>query len=254
MKYVLIAIVLLCHNSAAAAVPGTAADRVTYVAVASNFSAAAREITALFTQTTGHRVKLSFGSTGKLFTQVSHGAPFQVLLAADAERPQRLEIEGLAVAGTRFTYALGQLALYSTNPQLIDDSPAALSRANISRVAIANPQTAPYGAAAVEVMQALGVFGSLQPRLVRGENIAQTFQFVATGNAQLGFIALAQLNPDLRGSWWLVPADLHSPIRQQAVLLKNGADSVAAQSFLAFMQQPAATHIMRAYGYRLETP
>lgn len=244
MKMLTLVLLLLCNSSRA---------DLCYVAVAANFSAPAREITKLFKQASGHQVKLSFGSTGKLFTQISQGAPFQVFLAADSARPERLEAEGQTVAGSRFTYALGQLALYSADPNMIDGTPAVLTRPDLTRVAIANPTTAPYGAASIEVMQALKVYGSLRDKLVRGENIAQAWQFVATGNAPLGFVAVAQLNPDLGGSWWLVPDTLHSPIRQQAVLLRQGEGSTAAQAFYRFLKQPPAGNIIRAYGYRLES-
>lgn len=243
MKYLVVMLALFCQNASA---------EVAYVAVASNFSAPARDIAARFTAATGYHTKLSFGSTGKLYAQISQGAPFQVLLAADAQRPQRLESEGLAVANSRFTYALGQLALYSARPGTIDESAGALFDPGIQRLAIANPDTAPYGAAAVEVMKNLGVYGQLQGKLVRGENIAQTWQFVATGNARLGFVSLAQLRPGLGGSWWLVPGELHQPIRQQAILLKKGETSRAARSFHTFMRQQPAQDIMRSYGYRVE--
>lgn len=223
-----------------------------HVAVASNFTRVAQKLSTEFTAQTGHRALLSFGSTGKLYTQIIHGAPFQVFLAADADRPLKLEQEGRIAAGSRFTYALGHLALYSRDPGRVDDSPAALAGTDSKRVAIANPATAPYGAAAVEVLKALKLYERLRPRLVLGENIAQAFHFTATGNAALGLIAQAQLRPGLGGSWWLVPPQLHSPIRQQAVRLKKGSDSPAARAFMLFLRQATAQKIILAHGYGTE--
>lgn len=219
------------------------------VAVAANFTAAAQDIGAAFTEATGHTVTFSFGSTGKLYAQIAHGAPFEAFLAADAARPEKAEAEGLGVPGTRFTYALGRIVLYSTDPDLVDPEGQVLRDEAVSRVAIANPVTAPYGAAAVEAMTALGVYESLTPKLVQGDTIAQAHQFVVTGNAPLGFVALSQVVDDDSGSTWLVPADLYSPIRQDAILLKTGADNPVARAFLDFLKGSEAAAIMTAYGY-----
>lgn len=223
------------------------------IAVAANFTAAAREIAAAFAQETGHTALLSFGSTGKLYAQIAHGAPFEVLLAADEARPARAEAEGLAVPGSRFTYAVGRLVLYSPDPARLD--PAGGVRAALltgGKLAIANPKTAPYGAAAVQTLQALGLYQQVRPRLVLGENIAQAHQFVLTGNAPLGFVALSQVIGAQGGSRWLVPASLHAPIRQDAVLLQRGAGSQAARVFLDYLRGERAGAILRRYGYGSE--
>ncbi|WP_299440022.1 molybdate ABC transporter substrate-binding protein [uncultured Rhodospira sp.] len=224
----------------------------TLVAVAANFTATANEIGAAFTQATGHTATFSFGSTGKLYAQIAHGAPFEVFLAADAARPEKAEAEGLGVAGTRVTYALGRIVLYSTDPELVDDDGQVLETDAFDHLAIANPVTAPYGAAAVEAMDALGVRESLADKIVQGDNIAQTLQFVTTGNAELGVVALSQVVGDESGSKWLVPADLYSPIRQDAILLNTGADNPVAAAFLDFLQGPEATAIKERYGYGTE--
>lgn len=218
------------------------------VAVAANFTEAATEIAAAFQAATGHRALLSFGSTGQLFTQITQNAPFDVFLAADSARPARAVKEGLAVAGTNFTYAIGKLVLWSADPSLVTDE-TVLSSDGFTRIALANPETAPYGAAAVEVMRNLGVHDLLEPKFVRGNSIAQTYQFVATGNAELGFVALSQLAGRTEGSAWIVPDDLYAPIRQDAVLLNNGAGNPAAQAFVGFLKGPEAAAIIARYGY-----
>ncbi|WP_242521758.1 molybdate ABC transporter substrate-binding protein [Motiliproteus sp. SC1-56] len=224
------------------ALAGQAAE--TRVAVASNFTTTAKALAADFERRTGHRVRISFGSTGKLYTQIYNGAPFDVFLAADAARPARAEREGLAVPGTRFTYARGKLALWST-----DDAPEQrLRQGAYQRLAIANPKTAPYGAAATRLLEQLGL-AALRDRLVMGENIAQTYQFVATGNADLGLIAVSQLDRARPGHHWLVPESLYPPIPQQAVLLKQGERSRAARAFLDYLDQPPAQAIIAGYGY-----
>ncbi len=233
-----------------AAVPARAGE--TLVAVAANFTAAARDIGAAFSEATGHEAVFSFGSTGKLYTQIAHGAPFEVFLAADAARPARAEAEGLGVPGTRFTYALGRIVLYSADPDLVDANATVLETGDFDRLAIANPATAPYGAAAVEAITALGQLDALAPKIVRGDSIAQTHQFIMTGNAALGFVALSQVAGHDQGSRWLVPTDLYAPIRQDAILLQRGADNTAARDFLAFLKGPAATAIMARYGYGTE--
>ncbi|WP_138471283.1 molybdate ABC transporter substrate-binding protein [Poseidonocella sp. HB161398] len=229
---------------------GTAASAAeTTVAVAANFTAAAEEIGAAFTAETGHEVTYSFGSTGQLFTQISQGAPFDVFLAADQVRPEKAEAEGYAAAGTRFTYATGKLVLWSATPGLVDGGPDVLAGDAVAHVAIANPLTAPYGAAAVEVIAAAGLEDALAPKLVEGKSITQTYQFAMTGNAEAGFVALSQLAGQDDGSSWLVPDDLYTPIRQDAVLLAQGAGNEAAEAYLAFLKGPAAQAIIEAYGY-----
>ncbi|MFC3229360.1 molybdate ABC transporter substrate-binding protein [Marinibaculum pumilum] len=218
------------------------------VAVAANFTAAAQEIAAAFAAAGGGRVRLSFGSTGQLYGQIVQGAPFDVFLAADAERPARALAEGLAVPGSGFTYAVGRLALWSRDPGLVR-GPETLAAAGVGPLAIANPETAPYGVAAVAVLRALGRFDALAPQLVRGSNIAQAYQFVASGNAALGFVALSQIAGQDAGSRWLVPADLHPAIRQDAVLLQRGRDNPTAAAFLAFLKGPEASSIIARYGY-----
>jgi molybdate transport system substrate-binding protein len=222
----------------------------TLVAVAANFTAAAQEIGAAFTEATGHDVRFSFGSTGKLYAQISHGAPFDAFLAADAARPEKAEAEGLAVPGSRFTYALGRIVLFSADPDLVDKAGAVLKDPEaFDKLAIANPVTAPYGAAAVEALTALAVHDAITPKLVQGDSIAQTLQFVTTGNAQLGFVALSQVAGHDDGSRWLVPQDLYAPIRQDAVLLTPGTDNAAALAFLDFLRGPNAAAVMDRYGY-----
>jgi molybdate transport system substrate-binding protein len=218
------------------------------IAVAANFVEAARDIARAFELESGYRVLLSFGSTGQLYTQISQAAPFEVFLAADRERPALAVREGLALPGSRFTYASGRLVLYSRDPQLVSGE-TGLRTASFTRLAIANPATAPYGAAALDVLRRLGVYETLAGRLVRGNNIAQAYQFVATGNAELGFVAQSQVARVQGGSRWLVPAHLHPPLAQDAVLLARGRDNPAAAAFLAYLRTPAATAVMRRYGY-----
>lgn len=221
----------------------------TQVAVAANFAEPAKAIAAAFEKATGHRAVLAFGASGAFYTQISHGAPFEVFLSADAERPVRADRDGLAVSGTRFTYAIGRLVLYSTTPGTVDASGTVLKKGNVDRIAIADPATAPYGAAAVETMRSLGVYDRLRSRIVTGSSIAQAYQFTSTGAAQLGFVALSQVIAIPGGSRWIVPAKLHAPIDQQAVLLKTGAQSTAAKAFLAFLKGRTALAIIRRYGY-----
>jgi molybdate transport system substrate-binding protein len=220
----------------------------TNVAVAANFTDAATEIAQAFEEKTGHEAILSFGSTGQLYTQITQDAPFEVFLAADDERPRKAEDEGLAVPGSRFTYAIGKIVLWSKDPDLVHGE-ATLKRGDFTKIAIANPTAAPYGAAAVQAMQALGVYDRLEPKIVQGNNIAQTYQFVETANAELGFVAASQVVSANEGSRWEVPADLYEPIRQDAVLLENGADSEAAKAFVEFLRGPEAAPIIAKYGY-----
>ncbi|MEW6118909.1 MAG: molybdate ABC transporter substrate-binding protein [Pseudomonadota bacterium] len=223
------------------------------VAVAANFTAPMQKIAADFEQATGHRARLAFGATGKFYAQIKNGAPFEVLLAADDDTPARLEKEGLAVAGSRFTYSIGQLALWSARPGYVDGKGEVLKQGAFDHLALANPRLAPYGGAAVETMNKLGVLSALQPKFVQGENIAQTFQFVSTGNAELGFVALSQVVEDgklKRGSAWVVPAGLHAPIRQDAVILVRGKANPAALALMKYLKEDRARAIIRAYGYQ----
>lgn len=218
------------------------------VAVAANFTGAAREIGTLFQRATGHRAVFSFASTGQLYTQIAQGAPFEVFLAADRARPERAVAEGFAVAGSRATYATGRIVLFSRDGALVEGA-ATLKRGNFTRIAIANPATAPYGAAAVQAMKALGVYEALAARIVQGNNVAQAYQFVETGNAELGFVALAQVVRHGGGSRWVVPLRLHGVIAQDVVLLKRGADNAAARAFIAFLKGPEARAVKEKYGY-----
>ncbi len=224
------------------------------VAVAANFTAPMQKIAQAFEQDTGHKAVLSFGATGAFYAQIRNGAPFQVLLAADDDTPAKIEREGMGVAGSRFTYATGKLVLWSRQPALVDDKGAILRSGRFERIAVANPKLAPYGVAAIETMTRMGVLAEVQPKIVQGDNIAQTYQFIATGNAQLGFVALSQVISDGRisqGSAWIVPGNLHAPIRQDAVLLTTGKDNPAAAALLSFLKGEKARAVIRSYGYEL---
>jgi molybdate transport system substrate-binding protein len=242
--------VLAALLAGAPARPAVAAE--VQVAVASNFSAPMRQIAQAFERDTGHRALLAFGATGALYAQIRNGAPFDLLLAADAATPARLEAEGLARGGSRFTYAVGRLVLWSAQPGLVDGRGAVLKSDRVGRVAIANPKLAPYGAAAVQAMDRLGVADALRAKLVQGENIAQAHQFVASGNATLGFVALAQVFADGRlsgGSGWIVPADLHDPIRQDAVWLARAQGNPAGAELMRYLRGDAARAIIARFGY-----
>ena len=224
------------------------------VAVAANFTAPMQKIAQAFEKETGHKALLSFGSTGNFYAQIRHGAPFHVLLAADDATPSQLEKEGLGLAGSRFTYAVGKLVLWSKQAGVVDAQGQILRSGKIQRLAVANPKLAPYGAAAVETMTQLGVLQALQPKWVQGDNIAQTYQFVATENAPLGFVALSQVMVDgklVAGSAWTVPAHLHAPIRQDALLLRPGKDNPAALALLQFLRSEPARATIRSFGYDL---
>ena len=224
------------------------------VAVASNFSVPMQKLAQAFEQETGHKALLSFGSTGNLYAQIRNGAPYQVLLAADDATPRKLEAEGLGVAGSRFTYAIGTLVLWSKQPGLVDEKGDVLRSGKFERIAMANPKLAPYGAAAVETLTQMGVLQAVRPKVAQGENISQTYQFVATQNAQLGFVALSQVMVDGRvsqGSAWVVPAHLHSPIRQDAILLVKGRDAPAAAALMRFLRSERARALIRTFGYAL---
>jgi len=233
----------------ALAPPGLAWDRQEVrVAVAANFTEPVKEIGAMFEQASGDKLVLSFGATGQFYAQISQGAPFDVLLAADKATPDRAISEGHARAGSAYTYAVGKLVLFSKSGELVKGE-ATLKEARFANIAIANPLTAPYGVAAVETLRALGVYDAIQPKIVRGNNIAQTFQFIETGNAELGFIALSQVIFVPGGSRWIVPATLHTPIAQDAVLLRAGENNTAAKAFLAFLKGPEARAVIEKYGY-----
>jgi molybdate transport system substrate-binding protein len=222
----------------------------TNIAVAANFTDAATEIARAFKAKTGHEAILSFGSTGQFYTQITQDAPFEVFLAADDERPTKAVEEGFAVPGSQFTYAIGKLVLWSKDANLVQGA-ATLKSGDFTKISIANPEAAPYGAAAVQAMKGLGVYDRLAPKIVQGNNISQAFQFVQTGNAELGFVALAQVIDHQEGSRWEVTDDLYDPIKQDAVLLKKGADSEAAKAFLEFLQGPEAEAIIARFGYGL---
>ncbi len=223
-------------------------------AVAANFTAPMQQIVAEFQKETGHTVKLSFGSSGKFYSQIKEGAPFDVFLAADVKNPKLLEDEGAAVAGSRFVYALGKLVLWSAQPGYVDDKGAVLRKGTYNKLAYADPKLAPYGLAAKETLDELGLWNVVQPKLVTGESIAQTWQFAATGNAELAFVALSQITRDgkvAEGSYWLVPAHLYNPIRQGAVLLTKARDNEAAKALLAYLKGDKAKAIITTFGYEL---
>jgi molybdate transport system substrate-binding protein len=228
--------------------PGTALAGEARIAVAANFTAAAKGIGVLFAKATGHKTVFSFGSTGQLYTQITQGAPFDVFLAADQARPQKAVTEGFAVSDSQFTYATGRIVLYSRDKGLVRGE-ATLSAGKFTRLAIANPTTAPYGAAAVEALKALGVYDAVRGRIVQGNNIAQTFQFVDSGNAEVGFVALSQLAGNFGGSKWIVPQNLYSVIAQDAVLLERGKTNDAALAFLGFLKGPQARAVKERFGY-----
>ena len=229
-----------------AALPARAGS--VHVAVAANFTQAVQEIAGAFKAASGHDAVLSFGASGALYAQITQGAPYEVLLSADEERPLQAVVAGLALGETRFTYAVGRLALWSRDGRAAQGE-AALRAGGSGKIAIANPASAPYGGAAIQALKALKLYDDLSPRLVQGASIAQTFQFAETGNAELAFVALAQVIGRGDGSRWLVPASLHRPILQDAVLLKTGAANEAALAFLAFLRGPQARAIIERYGY-----
>jgi molybdate transport system substrate-binding protein len=225
------------------------------VAVAANFAPTLEKIAAGFSAATGHRLKISAGATGKFHSQIVAGAPFEVLIAADDETPKKLVGEAHAVAGTHFTYAIGKLVLWSAKPDFVDNQGAVLASGKFAHLAIADPKVAPYGAAALQVIKARGLSETLTPKLVTGQSIAQAFQFIGTGNAELGFVALSQVavpGKPVVGSYWLVPQELYGEIRQDAVLLKPGADNTAAKALLAYLKSPAAQEVIRSFGYGID--
>ncbi len=226
----------------------------TQVAVAANFTAPMNAIAAEFARDTGHQAKLAFGSSGKFYAQIRNGAPFQVFLSADDETPARLEKEGFSQPGSRFTYAIGTLVLWSAKPGYVDAKAEVLKKNQFNKLALANPKLAPYGKAAVEVLTGMGLLDALTPKFVQGENIAQTWQFASTGNAELGFVALSQVMKDGKigsGSAWIVPGKLHTPIRQDAVILTAGQGNAAALALTKYLKSPKAQAIIQSYGYDL---
>jgi len=236
----------------AAAFGSTAFADEVQVAVAANFTAPMQKIAPAFEKATGHKVVASYGATGKFYAQIKNGAPFEILLAADDETPTRLGKEG-AVAASQFTYAIGKLVLWSAKPAIVDANGEVLKKAGFDHIAVANPKLAPYGVAAMETLKALGVQDALQPKIVMAENIAQTYQFVSTGNAILGFVALSQVLKDgkIEGSAWVVPAKLYSPIRQDAIILEKGKGKPAAEALMKFLKGDQAKAVIKSYGYDL---
>lgn len=250
MRCATVPMLLLAIALAGTGGPAGAAE--VQVAVAANFAAPMQRIAASFAAATGHTAVVAVGSTGRFYAQIRNGAPFEVLLSADDETPLKLEREGLAVAGTRHTYATGRLALWSAAPDRVDADASVLHRPPGGPLAIADPRLAPYGAAAIEAMTRLGVLAAWQPHLVQGESIGQAYQFVASGNAALGFVALSQVMTDgriARGSGWIVPQALHTPLRQDAVLLNPGKDKPAALALLAHLRSESVQSLLRGYGY-----
>jgi len=222
------------------------------VAVAANFTAPMQKIAAQFEQDTGHKAQLSFGATGKFYAQIANGAPFGVLLAADDTTPEKIGKEGLGDGSTRFTYAIGQLVLWSKQPGYVDADGKVLQKTDWQHIAIANPKLAPYGLAAMQTLNRLGLTAQVQPRIVQGENIGQTYQFAASGNAPLGFVALSQVmeGGKLReGSAWVVPTHMHSPIRQDAIVLGPGRNNPAATALMQYLRSEKARAVMESYGY-----
>lgn len=236
---------------AALMLPGAHAGEVS-VAVAANFTAPMQKIAAQFEQDTGHKAVLSFGATGRFYAQIKNGAPFGILLAADDTTPEKIAREGLGDGATRFTYAIGQLVLWSKQPGYVDAEGKVLQKTDWQHIAIANPKLAPYGLAAMQTLGKLGLTAQVQPRVVTGENIGQTYQFAASGNAQLGFVALSQVMEDGRlreGSAWVVPGNLHEPIRQDAIVLKPGQGSEAAAALMQYLRGDKAHAVIKSYGY-----
>jgi molybdate transport system substrate-binding protein len=222
------------------------------VAVAANFYVPLRTIAARFEERSGHKVHLTSGATGAFYAQIENGAPFDVFFSADDERPARLEQEGLGVQGSRFTYALGVLVLWSAQPGLVDDQGKVLLDGKFKHIALADPKIAPYGQAALQTLSMLGLWDATEGKRAIGENLGPTYQFIASGNAELGFVALSQLRTDPKsagGSQWIVPEKLYNPIRQDAILLQHGKDNPAATALLAFLRTPRVRELVREFGY-----
>lgn len=224
------------------------------VAVAANFTAPIQAIARDFEKDTGHKLVAAYGATGQFYAQIKNGAPFEVFLAADDSTPAKLEQEKEIVPGSRFTYATGSLALWSPKEGYVDDQGAVLKKNEFRHLSIANPKTAPYGLAATQVLDKLGLKDKLAGKIVEGQNISQAYQFVSSGNAELGFVALSQIYKDGKvsgGSAWIVPADMHEPIRQDAVILSKGKDNAAAKALVEYLKGPKAAEVIKSYGYQL---
>jgi molybdate transport system substrate-binding protein len=245
----------LFASAAAAAVfaaPGVAGE--VQVAVAANFTAPVQAIAAQFEKDTGNKVVAAFGATGQFYAQIKNGAPFEVFLAADDSTPARLEAEKQTVPGSRFTYATGALALWSAAPDYVDAKGDVLKKNTFKHLAIANPKAAPYGLAATQTLEKMGLTQAVAPKIVEGQSIAQAQQFIASGNAELGFVALSQIYKDGKitgGSAWIVPANLHEPIKQDAVILEKGKDNPVAKAFVDYLKGPKAAAVIKSYGYQL---
>lgn len=225
------------------------------VAVAANFTAPVQALAPGFEKATGHRLVASFGSTGQFYAQIKNGAPFQVFLAADDSTPERLEKEGQVAPESRFTYAIGKLVLWSPEPSYVDDKGQVLQQNAFKHLSIANPKTAPYGLAATQTLDRLGLTDMSKGKLVEGQNITQAYQFVSSGNAELGFVALSQVVADGKlkgGSAWRVPENLYDPIRQDAVILKGAEDNAAAKAFVQYLRSPEAAKVIESFGYSLD--
>lgn len=225
------------------------------IAVAANFTAPMQKIAAEFEKDTGHKAVLSFGTVGKFYSQMNAGAPFQVLVSSDRDTPDALVRDGLAIDGTRFTYAIGKLVLWSASPNVVDDKGDVLRRGSFQHLSLANPKLAVYGAAGQAVMQKLGVWDAIEPKLVLGESITQAYQFVASGNAELGFVAYSQVvghgGKISSGSAWMVPPELHAPLAQDVILLAPGKDSAVAKAVVDYLRSEKARAIILSYGYDL---
>ena len=241
-----------CVSAAALLSAGMAFADVAQVAVASNFAEPIKVLATTLEKTTGHQIQVTLGATGKFYAQIKNGAPFDVLLAANTATPAALESDGLTAPGSRFTYATGRLVLWSANVAFVDNNGEVLRQGQFRKLAYASPKVAPYGAAAAQVMENLGLMTTLAPKLVQGESIGQTFSFVYTGNAELGFVALSQVLEGGRlksGSMWEIPQSLYQPIAQDAVLLKRGASNPAAQALISLLKTQSSKDLIRSYGY-----
>ncbi|CAL4866931.1 hypothetical protein MMA231_01178 [Asticcacaulis sp. MM231] len=234
----------------ALALPAVASAKDLQVAVAANFTDAAKDAAAAFEKKTGTHVSLSFGPSGGFYSQIQQGAPFDAFLSADAERPTKLEAEGLGIKGTRFVYAYGTLVLWSATPGFVDSKGAAIAKGRFEHLAIADPASAPYGVAAVEYLKKRGLYDAVAAKIVKGSSIAQTFGFIDTGSAELGFVALSQVYKSGKGSRWIVPAGDYTPMDQQAILLK---DTPEGRAWLAFLRSPEGVKIITSYGYKVHT-
>lgn len=223
------------------------------VAVAANFTAPMQKIAAEFEKDTGHKVLASFGATGKFYAQIKNGAPFEILLAADDETPAKLIKEDAAVAASNFTYAIGKLVLWSAKPGVVDEAGEVLKKGGFEHLALANPKLAPYGAAGIETMKAMGAYDALQAKIVTAENIGQAYQFISSGNAELGFVALSQVLKDgkIEGSAWIVPAKYYAQIKQDAVVLTKGRGKPAAEALMKYLKGDKAKAVIKSYGYDL---